>query len=141
MLTQERKQKYLNTFIQRLNGIGPAISASGNCYYVLEGHPGCAIGCQDEFQPFKDDLKNETILTVYCICSLGYSNKFKRANEFIKAFGLTAGESHHADATFLRSLQILHDVEHHWINKKIQRKPVEDFCKRNNLTVPEADYA
>lgn len=129
MYTQERKQKFLNTFIERVNGKGQALQ-DGSCMYVKEGHPGCAIGCQPEFEPFKEIYKYNYSDTAYGLA---------RNPNFCSAFGI----EDEVDTRFLDTLQILHDGYDHWNKEtgRIRRQVVEEFCTVHALTIPDSVYS
>lgn len=145
--TKERKQQFLNIFIERVNGKGQAYK-NGSCKLVLEGHPGCAIGCQPEFEPFKQEVVENSIrsLGVWSIFSEKRNNIGNRLRE---AFGIegTCEEVESkslADLRFLASLQGLHDDFNFWDRqdkKRLVKAEVDAFCLAHDLDLPEADYA
>lgn len=137
MLTQERKQKLLNTFIERVNGKGQAMGDNNVCQYVKDNHPGCAIGCQPEFEPFKDVVQRYD-----GVPGIGYilNAEFEHLGENLcTAFNVTLD----SDRDFLSELQILHDTQPNWGGTKnlyLRESPVLHFCQYWKLTVPESYY-
>lgn len=148
--SQERKQQFLNNFIERVNGKGRAIREDGSCTYIKSDHPGCAIGCQPEFQAACRKLTQEqlTILEGYngsIFGLIGYSNGF--AGQTIReAFELTSptlahNEVRNLDLAFLYALQGLHDLPDHWKDNRLKQTTVKEFCEFHELTVPDSVYA
>lgn len=149
MYAQERKQQFLNTFIQQVNGKGRSYTErSGShfsvpaCLYVKDNHPGCAIGCQPEFQQFRQEVVTRNLNGTIGELFFGVNNEF--ADFGIRlATALQCDLSDHKDGNFLGSLQQLHDHDMNWNEKtgRIRRQAVESFCKAYHLTVPESEYA
>lgn len=142
MISKARKQKYLNTFIKRVNGKGQSIDTDTHyCVYVLKGHPGCAIGCQPEVKPFKKILETQENTNIIQLCGLT-----SLGTKFRNALGVSDdihSEQYQKDTSFLASLQRLHDGSENWDSDvtKLRQAAVEHFCKGWNLTVPKSDYA
>lgn len=138
--TKEQKQKFLNTFIQRVNGKG-ACRQGSLCEYVRKGHPGCAIGCQDEFQPFKAEaLKHKVEGDISEILELD-PNSTKFGERLAKAFGIancyTSDGSLSGEVSYLCDLQMLHDRESSWEGNLMRKAAVQQFCDKHNLELPE----
>lgn len=141
MYSQEQKQQFLNNFIQRVNGKGQAFDTiEHNCRYVFPDHPGCAIGCQPQFEPFKNELKDSTRRFAILLTGSGtedIAEQINLAERLKQAFNIEADD----DIYFLSSLQNLHDEQFNWKGKQLKRERVEHFCKRYKLTLPESQYA
>lgn len=152
MITTKRKQQMLDNFIQRVNGKGQATSVvtirdmfgekikQPCCMYVKKNHPGCAIGCQPEFEPFKDEIKKlkftQKIVSLFSIAKNNLGDRIQKA--FYVASTRTVRMR---DDSFLTQLQYLHDMDENWKGKKIRKRSVAEFCTQFSLTVPESKYA
>lgn len=140
MLTQERKQQYLNNFIQRVNGLGRSVYDDGCAYEGANGHPGCAIGCQPEFNEWKASLPvGERNVEGCSIRGLLTANP-----NLAKYLGVDNASFASRDIDFLSSLQSLHDQASNWddINGKLHltRVAVNQFCSDHTLEVPPGLY-
>lgn len=129
-MTTKRKQELLDNFIHSVNGRGPATDGRGTCRYVMEGHPGCAIGCQPELEPFKHRMAPVEDSVDYLL------RKFPAIGE-----ALCGAERGWEDISYLQALQRLHDFEGNWSEDgKILHLAVERFCAQHGLRVPESEH-
>lgn len=139
-MTKKMKQKLLNTAIRLVNGKGQSSKErfgkrDATCLYVKKDHPGCFIGCQSEFKPFREIKEINIIGDVNCLIGEDFNGGAMKG--FCKAFGIKKD----LDNSFLSDFQGLHDDQYNWIDKRIRREPVIDFCKKYKLTVPKSQYA
>lgn len=140
MITKQRKQKYLNTFIERVNGKGQSKNTKKNlCLYIKKNHPGCAIGCQPEFDSIREIVEKEKILGPV----RDLAKDIDTSDVFSASFHVASYKSHRQrekDLVFLNDLQYLHDNDDHWKKKILKHSVVESFCKIWNLKIPKNKY-
>ncbi len=126
------RQRLLDNFVRATYGKGRAVHPSGadgrgRCAYVLEGHPGCGIGCQPGFrEAFGENPR-------VCGATVGIRTLIERVPEVGEFFGA----KNLYNLEHLVSLQILHDRAGHWTSEgTLRREVLEAYCKREGLTVP-----
>lgn len=135
----------LNHFVKSLNGKGRSLAPNGTgCLYVNKDHPGCAIGCQLEFEPFKN-IFNEDGYEGLTVADILRERNNDLGERFAKAFGVTIEPDqtlNSDDCHFLSTFQSLHDGYFNWdkTGLVLQRTSVENFCHQFGLKVPKAKY-
>jgi len=113
-------QKVYNTVVRKLHGKGRA-KVGSCCRYFVDGHPGCAIGCQPGFKKaFRGKINEGTSIKGLCY--------LKKVREF---FGITKA----TDVEFLEDLQELHDEVTNWRRdgKHLRAESLKAFCERHDL--------
>ena len=120
------KQQIFDCFYNSLNGRGRAVDIWDSCRYFVEGHPGCAIGCQPEFVEEARKLGKEgpqlnSLTSVHCSTE---------TNEICKkAFpGI--------DLDFLSELQYLHDSPASWTGDCLNECSARLFCLKHEIVSP-----
>lgn len=148
MLTQDQRQRFLDNFILQVNGKGRSVRinalTSGVPQYVNDHHPGCSIGCQPEFEPFKEQAKAFEGMPISHLIRMELFGK-----KLCQAFGITRTNKSdpagypiaNIDMEFLCGLQRLHDWRGNWLGKYLQEDAVWYFCKLWNLKIPIELYA
>ncbi len=130
-------QEALDVFVEMCDGRGRCVNESGLCIYIGNGHSGCAIGCQPGFAP---------MLLEHQIDPRGKSvRQLMQDHKVIRKWAEERGLS----ASFLYSLQELHDSSSSWMivivdsrsnNQMLDPRKVQSFCDRWNLKMPPLKY-
>lgn len=128
------RQQIFDTFIREVNGKGQAIRKNeygvNECLYVLDGHPGCAIGCQPQFQEaYKECAPSEKQMNSNISAILEDNTIF--ATRLRELFEVQDNE----DLYFLASLQRFHDDDFNWNGSSLKEDRVRYFCTRSKLRV------
>lgn len=123
------RQRLLDNFYSITKGKGPC-AFMGTCQYFKDGHPGCAIGCQPEFQEWSKDFCIEKKMEIN---ELGAVYKvLERFPELKRILGVkTSG-----DRSFLSRLQSLHDDAQNWEGDNLEKTVVNEFCLDSSLLLP-----
>ena len=120
------RQALLDNFVKAVNGKGRAVNKNALCSYFLEGHPGCAIGCQPGFrEKFKSKLPDEGGIPVH------FTGPYRK--DLKEFFGIESGGE---GVRFLFSLQQLHDIRDNWTGNYLRAEVLEEFCHEEGLEVP-----
>lgn len=132
--TKKAWQRLFDTFLDRVDGHGRCVGDDEECRYVIEGKPGCAIGCQPAIADNPDMRSKVQLLESGDALAVGtlISHIPKLGEEL---FGY---EPNSEDMDFAMSLQSLHDCELNWNEDEtcLLLDSVNFFANKHGLTVP-----
>lgn len=123
-------QKIFDNFFYKVNGNGRAVIKNHTigvtfvCRYAVGNHPGCAIGCQSEFQE---------VAKKHGVNLFNLDGSVKSSS--VKPLALEAFPD--ADIDFLEHLQSFHDDEENWDGLFLRKNSIIYFCEHWDLKVPK----
>lgn len=129
---EEAYQRLFNTFLDRVDGHGRCVNDEGVCQYVVDGKPGCAIGCQP---PIADDPDmREKVSRFESSGLIGVRTLLANIEELGPA--LFGREPNQNDLLFATALQSFHDSSGNWRGGLLLPGAVRVFAREHWLAVP-----